>query len=147
MCLAEILFSSQSTQSNQVGTGVLLARHENPPRQERKVDRCSYRHLWQGVSRNIDQKGKGRVEPHSPVGKGDRQGSTRPLQGRTPPSKEIINSKSLQEAVDAYLERSGHSPSTLKNYKNKLFSHSSLRWVLTQTSKNWSGHREDGKRC
>ena len=37
------------------------------------------------------------------------------------PSEEIIKSKSLQEAVDAYLERSGHSPSTLKDYKNKLF--------------------------
>ncbi|MAC71198.1 MAG: integrase [Gammaproteobacteria bacterium] len=37
------------------------------------------------------------------------------------PSEEILKTKSLQEAVDAYLERSGHSPSTLKDYKNKLF--------------------------
>lgn len=68
--------------SVKVGVKPLNGSGKNSPRQERKADRGKNWNLWKGVWEDISQKGKGRVQPYSPMGKGNGQRPKRPLQGR-----------------------------------------------------------------
>ena len=62
------------------------------------------------------ERGKGGMGLHETVSKKDWKGPTGPIQAREA-GNWLSNEKTLKDAIDTYIERSGHKENTLKDDK------------------------------